>query len=305
MLLHTSRCVLTLLMCCLQMSSGKPPSGRLSSQSKSSLSSLSSKASCSSFRFPKGISRASMRSSSSLKSVSSVLADIPEYTPKGRHLKSCFGGPSFRPAQASLDLGLESSPSRRGTPASDSSSKAREEREEADRYFKAMRVKSMRWLKAHPYYHAQYPQYAKALQEIDAAESLCSASPVVDDRLTGFTTTPELSRVTSAGSQSGRNSSRSGRLSGLSDTLSRKYSSCSELNELSDIETLRIQSAGSIVSRTSSAEVMPQRTRSAESAISRTGSGSSVASRTRSGGSVSSIISETGAEIVSILSPRT
>jgi hypothetical protein len=248
-----------------------------------------------------------MRSSSSLKSVSSVLADVPEYTPKGRHLKSCFGGPCFRPAQASLDLGLESSPSRRGTPASDSSSKSRAEREEReaeDRYFKAMRAKSIRWLKAHPYYHAQYPQYAQALREIDLAESVSSFGPVISDRLTGFTTTPELSHVPSVGSQSGRNSSRSGRLSGLSDTLSRKYSSCSELIELSDIEAVRVQSAGSVVSRTSSAEAMPQRTRSAESAISRTGSGSSVLSRTRSGGSVSSIVSETGAELISILHPH-
>jgi hypothetical protein len=245
-----------------------------------------------------------MRSASSLKSVrygsdSGVLAlaDAQEFTPKGRHLKSKYGGPSFRPALASLDLGLESSPSRRGTPASDSSSA--KERERIEEHFKAINAKSMRWLKSHPHYHADYPQYAKALlainAAIDAAESVGSFSPFVDDCLTGFTTTPEVSRTQSANSRSGRNSSRSGRLSGLSDTLSRKYSSCSELNELSDIEAIRVQSAGSIVSRTSSAEAVPQRT----------GSGSSVLSRTRSGGSASSIISETGAEIVSILNPRT
>ena len=287
MLLHTSRCALTLLMCCLQMSSGKPPSGRLSSQSKSSLSSLSSKASCSSFRFPKGISRASMRSSSSLKSVSSVLAGVQEFTPKGRHLKSCFGGPSFRPAQASLDLGLESSPSRRGTPASDSSSKEREERVAEDRYFKAMRAKSMRWLKAHPYHHAQYPQYAKALLEIDAAESLGSFSPIVDDRLTGFTTTPELSRV-----GSGRDSRASGRSSALSETLSRRFSGGS----VSDLELSRVQSAGSIISRTSSAEAVPRRTRSTDSILS---INDSVCSRTRS---ADSVVSEGRAELSSILS---
>jgi hypothetical protein len=172
-----------------------------------------------------------------------VLADAQEFTPKGRHLKSKYGGPSFRPALASLDLGLESSPSRRGTPASDSSSAKEQERIEA--HFKAINAKSMRWLKSRPYYHADYPQYAEALlainAAIDAAESVGSFSPLIDDRLTGFTTTPEVSRTQSAGSQSGRNSSRSGRLSALSDTLSAMSD---------DIELCRVQSAGSVVTRT-------------------------------------------------------
>jgi hypothetical protein len=95
------------------MSSNKPPSGRRSSPSARSVTSLSSLSSISSLRFPAGITRKQMRSGSSLKSDSSAsssfLVDALQYTPKGRHLKSCMSGaPAFRPAQDIFNLGLES-----------------------------------------------------------------------------------------------------------------------------------------------------------------------------------------------------
>ena len=213
-----------------RMSSKKPPTGRTSAQSQRSMSSLSSLSSASSLRYPAGITRRSMRSASSLKSESSLssVSGIPEYTPKGRHFKSCMkGAPPFRPANSLFDLGVESSPSRRCTPD--------------------------------------------------------SLGPLIDDRLTGFTTTPELSRTSSLRSlltqiDSQRPSSRlSGRDSALSATLSRVRSAGSE-----DIEIYRTKSADSqALSRTSSAE----------EPLARTLSNSSAVSRTRSGGSVSSAAS--------------
>ena len=208
------------------MSSGKPPSGRTSAQSQRSLksmSSLSSLSSGSSLRYAAGVSRKAMRSASSLKSDSS--SGIPEFTPKGRHFKSCMkGAPPFRPALGMFDLGVESSPSRRCTPD--------------------------------------------------------STEPTLDDRLTGFTTTPELSCASSLRSlisrlDAERPSSRaSGRNSALSSTLSRVHSADSE-----DIEIYRIKSANSqALSRTSSAEEPLVRTLSNSNAVSRTRSGGSVSS---------------------------
>jgi hypothetical protein len=210
-----------------RMSSKKPPTGRTSAQSQRSMSSLSSLSSISSLRYPAGVSRRSMRSTSSLKSDSSFSSctGIPEYTPKGRHFKSCMkGAPPFRPAHSLFDLGVESSPSRRCTPD--------------------------------------------------------STEPALDGRLTGFTTTPELSRSSSLRSllsqiDSERPSSRlSGRDSALSATLSRVRSAGSE-----DIEIYRTKSADSqALSRTSSAEEPLARTLSNCSAVSRTRSGGSVSS---------------------------
>ncbi len=108
-----------------------------------------------------------------------------------------------------------------------------------------------------------------------------STDPILDDRLTGFTTTPELSRSSSLRSllsqiDSERPSSRlSGRDSALSATLSRVRSAGSA----SDPELFRITSAESqALSRTSSAEEPLARTLSNSSAVSRTHSGGSVSS---------------------------
>ena len=194
-----------------------------------------------------------MRSNSSLKSESSssslFLIDAVQYTPKGRHLKSSFGGPSFRPANACLDLGLESS--RTNTPAS--------------------------------------------------LSSLSSLDPLARTRLSGFLTTPEFSRT-----NSGRNSRASGRSSALSETLSRRISGSSNVASEADAELFRIDSAGSIISRSFSAEATPRRTLSGDSVVGRTRSADSilsiddaVCSRTRS---ADSVVSEGRAELSSILS---